>query len=247
MNFFSLFKRNIIFKLKKKIFIDEENHENKTLDELFNYYGSDKANIFSKSSRAGHGFSDFYTKHLNKFIKKKINILEIGSYAGSSAAAFVKYIPDSKVYCFDINISNFEYSSDKIQVFGLDINNKNKVEKKIKQIFEKNKFENFDLIIDDGSHYLSDILFSLDFFFKYLKKNGLFVIEDFKHPDYYEYNRNVEHISVSEVLDNLENKIFFPSRIIEQKNQTVLMSSINHIYRYKGNLKDSDICFIEKL
>jgi len=71
LNFFSLFKRNIIFKLKKKIFIDEENHENKTLDELFNYYGSDKANIFSKSNRAGHGFSDFYTKHLNKFIKKK--------------------------------------------------------------------------------------------------------------------------------------------------------------------------------
>ena len=80
-----------------------------------------------------------------------------------------------------------------------------------------------------------------------VQKPNLFVIEDFKHPDYYKYNRNVEHISVSKVLDNLENKIFFPSRIINQKNQTILMNSINQIYRYKGNLKDSDICFIEKL
>ena len=34
--------------------------------------------------------------------------------------------------------------------------------------FDKIKF--FDIIIDDGSHMLSDQLFSLDFFYEYVKK-----------------------------------------------------------------------------
>ena len=46
-------------------------------------------------------------------------------------------------------------------------------------IFKENSFEKFDIIIDDGSHYLSDILFSLNFFFKLLNQGGTYIIEDF--------------------------------------------------------------------
>ena len=48
----------------------------------------------------------------------EIKILEIGSFAGASAAAFVKYFNKAKVFCFDINISNFKYYSKNIEVFG---------------------------------------------------------------------------------------------------------------------------------
>ena len=65
----------------------------KSLDDLFHYYGSDKANIFKKENRQGHGYSNFYTSQLNYLKKHKINILEIGSFAGASAAAFIKYFP----------------------------------------------------------------------------------------------------------------------------------------------------------
>ena len=246
MNFFSLFKRNFIYKIKKKILIDNDNIKAKSLDELFHYYESDKAKIFKKKNSKGHGFSEFYTKQLIKFNNKKINILEIGSFAGSSAASFVKYFPQSQVYCFDVSISNFKYKSKNIHVYGLDINDEKKVKKKLNEIFEKNKFINFDLIIDDGSHFLSDILHSLNFFFKYLKDDGVFVIEDFKHPDYYEYNKNIDHISVEEVLSKLKNKIFFNSALLTKENQSYLMSSMKQIDIYKGNLADSDICFIKK-
>ena len=111
MNFFSLFKRNLLFKLKRKISIDKDNTENKSLDELFHQYGSDKADVFKPALREGHGFSKFYINQLINFKDKKMNILELGSYAGSSAAAFTKYFTDSKVFCFDINISNFNYKS----------------------------------------------------------------------------------------------------------------------------------------
>ena len=246
MNFFSSFKRNLIYKFKKKVSVDTDQISLKSLDELFHHYGSDKAEIFKKTNQQGHGFSNFYEKKLEKFKNKKINILEIGSYAGSSAAAFVKYLPNSQVFCFDINISNFKYKSKNIHVFGVDINNEKKIKKILNKIFVDYSFEKFDLIIDDGSHNLKDILIALKLFFKILQKESLYIIEDFKHPNYYKYNNNLEHIFVNEFLDNLERKKISPSSIFNYNEQKDLIGSIKKIENFKGNLKDSDICFITK-
>ena len=103
-----------------------------------------------------------------------------------------------------------------------------------------------DLIIDDGSHNLSDILISLKFFFKYVKNKGLYIIEDYKHPNYYKYNRNIDHILVDQLLSNLNNKKFFSSNIFNDDDQKELISSIQTIETFKGNLNDSDISFITK-
>ena len=177
---------------------------------------------------------------------KNLNILEIGSYSGASAAAFTKYLPNSKVYCFDVNISNFKYKSENINVYGIDINNQKKVIKTLKKIFLEQNFNQFDLIIDDGSHNLSDILTSFKFFFKYVKNNGLYIIEDYKHPNYYKYNRNIDHLLVDQILLNLINKRSFTSNIFNDDDQKELVSSIETIETFKGNLNDSDISFITK-
>ena len=87
MNFFSLFKRKLIYKFKKKYSIDDDNCENKSLDNLFELYGSYKANFFSITKSKGHGYYQYYQNHLKELQNKRINILEVGSYAGSSAAA----------------------------------------------------------------------------------------------------------------------------------------------------------------
>ena len=246
MNFFSLLKRNLIFKFKKKILIDNDNITSKSLDYLFHEYGSDKANIFKLNQQPGHGYSIYYEKKLETYQNKNLNILEIGSYAGASAAAFTKYLPGSKVYCFDVNISNFKYKSKNINVFGIDINNQKKILKTLKKIFSDQNFTHFDLVIDDGSHNLSDILISLKSLFKYVKKKGLYIIEDYKHPNYYKYNRNIDHILVDQLLSNLNNKKFFSSKIFNENDQKELVNSIKKIETFKGNLNDSDISFITK-
>ncbi len=247
MNFLSLFKRNLKYKFRKKISIDNDFLFNKkSLDELFFFYGSDKAEIFRIKNKKGHGFSKFYSKYLADFRNKQINILEIGSFAGASAAAFSKYMPNSKVFCFDINISNFKYCSNKIFVHGLDIKNKNKVSKVLSQIFDKNNFEKFDLIIDDGSHFLSDILYCLNYFLKYVKNNGIYIIEDFKFPNYYNYNNDVDEILIDSLINKINKKEYFQSNIIKKIDQDFIFNEVRKIDTYKGNLKDSDICFIKK-
>mgnify|MGYP001313186711 CR=1 FL=1 len=116
------------------------------------------------------------------------------------------------------------------------------IESVLKQTYKKFQL----IIIDDGSHYLSDILFSLKTLFKYVKKGGFYIIEDFKHPNYYDYNRNVDHILVDQVLTNLQEKKIFNSDIIKNDDQVYLHNNINKIKIYKGNLKNSDICFLQK-
>ena len=246
MNFLSLLKRNLIFKFKKKISIDNDNIIPKSLDYLFHEYGSDKANIFKLNQQPGHGYSIYYEKKLETYKNKNLNILEIGSYAGASAAAFTKYLSKSKVYCFDVNTSNFKKKNEKINVFGIDINNQTKVQKTLNKIFSEQNFTQFDLIIDDGSHNLSDILISLKFFFKYVKNKVLYIIEDYKHPNYYKYNRNIDHLLVDQMFLNLNNKKSFASNIFNDDDQKELINSIKKIETFKGNLNDSDISFITK-
>ena len=246
MNFFSLFKRNLIYNFKKKISIDNDSTSVDSLDRLFYHYGSDKADIFKKTESKSHGYSKFYKQKIEKLKNRKINILEIGSYAGASAAAFAKYLPKSNIFCFDINISNFEYKSKKIHVFGIDIKNKKKTIKTLNKIADQFKIKEFDVIIDDGSHNLSDILIGLKIFFKYLRNKGLYVIEDFKHPNYYQHNKNINHIFIDELFENLEKKKVFNSNLFTKNEQLELMNMVDKIDVFKGNLIDSDISFITK-
>ncbi len=247
MNFFSLFKRNILYRLKKKINIDTHSFLNKkSLDELLYYYGSDKAEISKLTNKSGHGFSKFYKENLDHLKNEKINILEVGSYSGASAAAFKNYFKNSSIYCFDINISKFIYESEKIHVFGLDINNEKKLNEVIKKINPTNKLNFFDIIIDDGSHYLSDILITFKNLYKHLNNGGIYIIEDFKFPNYYKTNKDIDHVFIDAVLDNLNKKKLFNSKILGENFQLYLQKEIKVIKIYKGNLKESDICFITR-
>jgi|TARA_B110000438_G_scaffold255694_1_gene262674 hypothetical protein len=246
LNFFSLFKRNILYKFKKKINIDLDEIKEESLDNLFSYYDTDKANFISSKKESGHGFSKFYEKHLDLFKDKKIKILEIGSYSGAAAAAFVKYFPNSEIYCLDINLRNFKYSSKKIHAFGLDVSNQKMMLKFFKKInfFESVKY--FDVIIDDGSHIQSDQLIALNFFYKYVASNGFYIIEDYKFPNYHKHLNDVDDLKIDELIKKINDKKLINSKLLSPATINDLKQNNKNIFEYKGNLEHSDIVFFEK-
>jgi len=243
LNFLSLYKRKLIYFFKKKINLDKIK-TTKNLEDLFILFGTDKAHVWNSGKNQGHGYTRFYETHLSQLKNKKIKILEIGSYSGSSAAAFSKYFNKSKIYCLDINISNFKFYSKKIKVFGLDVSKKNILENFIRKI--DNKREIFDIIIDDGSHKLSDILISLNFFFNFLKSKGYYIIEDYNLPLYFEHLKDIRDVTINNLIKYIKKKIFFRSKIINNTDQFLLFQNINKVYSYKGNLTHSDIVFFKK-
>ncbi len=248
MNFFSIFKRNILFKLKKKIDIDKDQFEKDTdLDTIFNFYKTDKSNFLNNKKILGHGFSKFYEKYLTKFKNEELNILEIGSFSGASAAAFAKYFPRSKIYCIDINLTKFIYKSQQIYPYGLDVSNKKSVENFLKKIQFLEKIKFFDIIIDDGSHILSHQLVALNYFFKYTKKKGFYIIEDYKFPEYFSHLKDVSEPSIPKIIESIKNKQNISSNLLDEEIKNKLNKNNLNIYEHKGQKDISDILFLEKL
>ena len=238
MNFFSLFKRKIIYLLKNKIDIDKDKFGNNiSLDYLFKKYETDKSNAI-------HGFTKYYTNHLNKLKNKKLNFLEIGSAGGGSAAAFVHYFDKSNVFCLDVNLTLVKYKSDKINFFGLDSSNSKMLYRFLKNIEERFFVKKFDVIIDDGSHILSDQLFSINYFYKYLKKGGYYIIEDYKFPNYYKRCNDVDENTIDIIIKKLKSNMIIKSQILQ--NDTIKKLYKAKIFTYKGRTKISDIVFFQK-
>jgi len=246
LNFFSLLKRHLIYLLKKKQNIDNIfSKKNKSLEYLFSYFGTDKAIYDKLNNRRGHGYSPFYQKIFSPLKKKKIKLLEIGSFSGASAAAFVNYFDDVEIFCLDINISNFIYKSNQIKVFGLDIRNVSSLEKFFKKIGLNKNESFFNIIIDDGSHKLSDILFSINYFFSYLKKDGLYIIEEYNFPKYFEHLNDINHITIQELISYIKNKKFFKSSLIKKENMSELLR-VKNVEIFKGSQSESDILALKK-
>ena len=248
MNFLSIFKRNLIFKLKKKIDIDKDIFENNIeLDELFSFYKTDKANYIKSEKVQGHGYAKFYEKHFSSLRDKKLNILEIGSYSGASAAAFVKYFKDVNIYCLDINLTKFLYKSKKIHPFGLDVSNKKMVEKFLNKINLSENIKSFDIIIDDGSHILSDQFKAIDCFFKYLNKDGYYVIEDYKFSEHIPHLKDTDDPCIAEFFQILKKNNKKDFKFISAETLENLKKNSSNIFEYKGSTKLSSIAFIKKL
>ena len=242
-------KRYLIYKCKSKTNIDGlfEDFNNLNIDEIFKYFNTDKATTWNEGKDTGHGYSEFYEKYLKTFKNKKINILEIGSFSGASAASFAKYFPLSTIYCLDVNLTNFKFISKNIKVFGLDISQSSLINKFYKKINISHETEYFDIIIDDGSHKLSDIIISLNIFFKNLRPGGFYILEDFKFPNYYSHLNDCSEKKIDEILICLKYKKKFTSNIISLKMIQYLLNFIEDIFEHKGLLEDSDIAFIKRL
>ena len=167
----------------------------KSLTDLMNYYGSDKGG-FNKD----HNFSDYYSTIF--FDKKESvkNILEIGlgtnnikvpSNMGlqgkplASLRAWKDYFANANVYGADIDKEILK-NEDRIKTFYVDQTNPISISELYKNIGNIN----FDIIIDDGLHEYNANICLFENSFKYLSKQGIYIIEDVFFKDkkkFFEY------------------------------------------------------------
>ncbi len=241
--------KKLVFKFKKKINLDNRLSEYKSLDDLFNFFGTDKGSsvidpyTYGSKEILGHGFAKFYEKNLMKYRTKIFNLLEIGTWEGASTAAFASYFPYSKIYGIDKNF-RFKYKSSRICFNHCDIRNQNDIKNLRKNI----KNITFKVIIDDASHMLSDMIYSLNFFLKYLESGGFFVIEDFNAPIYFKALNDCDgkEIFMEEIFRHIIKRKQFKSNILSKDDQKFLFENISDIKIYKGKTDISDIAFLKK-
>ncbi len=118
-----------------------------------------------------HRYGSTYDALFEKFDREaKLNILEVGTQKGGSLLAWKEYFPNANVYGVDIiDVVSPEYRTDTVTRIISDIKDwKNDIE--------------WDIVIDDGSHYLLDVAYVIAQYSVKLKVGGLIIIEDVRFP-----------------------------------------------------------------
>lgn len=142
--------------------------------DLLSEYGSQN-NVMGTDKETIHSYGPIYERIINGMAKRRnLKILEIGILSGSFVQVLHELFPHAEVYGVDISLKNYKYhhqnkNSKNVHIFEMDGTSKETADY---------LNECFDLIIEDGSHLPDHQKKTLDAFAPYLKKNGVFVIED---------------------------------------------------------------------
>lgn len=135
-----------------------------------------------KLSDKWESYIPIYDKIYAEFQGRDINILEIGVQNGGSLEVSAKYFDLAKnIVGVDINedCRRLTFEDTRVSVIIGDATHSN-VEEKITKISEQ-----YDIIVDDGSHTSSDIIKTFYRYFPKLSEGGIYIVEDL-HASYWE-------------------------------------------------------------
>lgn len=143
------------------------------LEELAIKYGASKL------------YSDFLRRYDALFFLRRHEIrrvVEIGlqrpGQVGSSIQMWEEYFPNATIFGLDINPDCLVMAGGRVKISIVDSSDKAAVD-----TFIAEQGAEFDLIIDDGSHWFQDQIDTFHNFFPHLKQGGHYVVEDLVSGD----------------------------------------------------------------
>lgn len=144
---------------------------------MFQNIGASLPTIYEKH-KAPYGWGDKGTAHrylrtyealISQFRNRRITILEIGVCHGHSLRMWREYLPLARVIGIDIQKPSLDITGCEFHI--CDQTDVTKLSKIFKDTY-------FDVIIDDGSHFLQHQLASFKALFPRMNKGGIYIIED---------------------------------------------------------------------
>ena len=244
-----------LFYLEKKINLDSYKNNSpelfkKDLNYLFEHFNSDKGEFFNnqylqpakknKEKIQAHGYAKFYEPIFINFKNKEVNILELGSFYGNSAAALYFYFNKASILTTDINPDMFKYKSNRVTNHYTDSSSRNSIMNNL--IIKKKKFE---IIIEDASHMLKDQIISLFMLFPLVNSGGYFIVEELDFPETREDMRiNQSKPDLKKILQNTLKNLDFNSIYINDDEKKYFLENYSSIEIKKGNL--NEIAIIKK-
>lgn len=120
-----------------------------------------------------HNYCKFYDRILTPIRNDTSNMLELGIATGASLNMWCDYFSNANIYGIDID-EKLLIQKERIITALAD---QSKPETII-QLFSKWNINEFDFIIDDGSHIVSHQYKCIEALWPYVKKGGIYIIED---------------------------------------------------------------------
>lgn len=119
-----------------------------------------------------HNYLVKYEKYLPFKRDEYLKILEIGVLDGASLRTWKDYFYNSVVHGIDINEQCMKYEEHRIKIEIGSQDDENFL------VNIKQKYGPFDMILDDGSHLNSHVIFSFEHLWDSVKSGGVYVVED---------------------------------------------------------------------
>jgi hypothetical protein len=174
---------NIVVQCLWKSFQSQENYrrtganDTASLSDIIGSHSGFFSGDYPTDKAAQHDYIPYYDSFFQPYRSRNVNLLEIGVKKGGSLKMWREYFSqDSHIFGLDIDPA--------APHFPMDTNMKTIISSSydeiVKQIFEDSFF---DIIIDDGSHWLSHQYFSFVILFPKLKHDGIYVIEDIQNSN----------------------------------------------------------------
>jgi len=220
--------RRTRFKLKRFIlnifFYFYNLNPNRRLNKYFYYTKSDKHKNYSDLYNIVQTLTNY--KKFNRILEIGIGGHDLEHQGGASLMALNYFFDKSKIYGLDLVNKEF-LNTKRIKTLVGSQNDK----KKLEEIGKNNGL--FDIIIDDGSHFVDHQLTSFKTLYKYLNNHGLYVIEDLSGS--YKKSSNGDPN-----LSSKKNILEYFSKHVHSTNSEFL---INKILKKKEYLDISKIFF----
>lgn len=175
-------------------------------------------------------FLEAYTKYFKDRHPKRI--LEIGVQGGGSLELWRQYFPNAEIVGVDIDEHCKEHEGENIKVIIGDQTNIKFLE----------TLGNFDIIIDDGGHYMTQQQISMNtLLVNQLNPGGLYVIEDL-HTSYWEQFLDIRKTTISVLKDMVDDL----HQYADESSRCTLKQGLNNKYNISSICFYPGIVFIEK-
>ncbi len=123
-------------------------------------------------------YFDIYHRHLQKFIGKEVNLVEVGIYSGGSLGMWKEYFgPKCHIYGIDIEPACKCYENAKTKVLIGDQEDRGFWKKSLQEM------PPIDILIDDGGHMPNQQKVTLEETLPYIKPGGVYICEDIHGDD----------------------------------------------------------------
>lgn len=186
------------------------------LTDLGLQYGTDKAEH--------HGFTEFYEEYFSKFSEP--NILEVGILDGASLKMYEDYF-NNKAFIVGIDINDKSHLRNVIlEILQGDILNTDSAERCKEAV--SNLGRKYDIIIDDGGHYMNQQQITLLNLWDLLAPGGIFIIEDLHTSGLPDYNPD-NTTTTLDVLGGMRDRRYKESLYLNEEQQKKIASEIQEI------------------
>lgn len=171
-------------------------HNDSMLADTSEYQYMDALALASDPTRSSgkgsnwHNYTEVYSKYLAPYKDKEIKFLEIGIFEASGVKFWESYLQKADLHFIDITFDRVKYFSNRSHYYLADQANIYDLRRVI-----RDSGGNYDIIIDDGGHTMSQQIVSFVTLFPELKSGGLYIVED-THTSYwkdYGGNGTFEH------------------------------------------------------